>query len=354
LRIFRHGLARSIRGVLRGLLRGHPLQVGWFHNAAQSAAIRRGIGDVDLGYCYYIRSAEAMRGLSSHAATFLAMQLSQTLNTRRMAAHFRNLRQRLIYAVESRLLPGYEARIWQDFTRTVLIGPKDVEEIRGICRQNGVAEIDNVVFGPHGVDVARFAPPDGVAGDGVAVEPFSLVFNGVLRTYTNVHAITWFADHVWPLVREGEARATLMIVGREPRAEVRALAARPGITVTGEVPDPAVYIRRATLCIDPVQAGAGMQNKLVEFMAAAKPVVATTVANEGIGATVGEHLVLADTPADFATAVLDLFGDADRRRALGEAARAFATERWSWEGRFLELEAEMIRAVDERVKDGPA
>jgi len=49
--IFRHGPARSIRGVLRGLLRGYPLQVGWFHNAGQIKAIRHGLGEVDLGYC---------------------------------------------------------------------------------------------------------------------------------------------------------------------------------------------------------------------------------------------------------------------------------------------------------------
>ena len=76
--------------------------------------------------------------------------------------------------------------------------------------------------------------------------------------------------------------------------------------------------------------------------------VATTVANEGIGAVDGEHLVLADAPADFVGAVRDLLGDGARQRALGDAACRFANEHWSWEGCFLELEAEMIRAVDER------
>lgn len=341
--VFPHGLGRRLGGMLRGLARGLPLQVGWFLDDAQSAAVRAGIADCDLGYCYYIRSAETMRGLHPAAVTFLAMQLSQSLNTRRMVAHFRDLRERALYTVESRLLRGYEARIWRDFTRCVLIGEEDVAEIRAACRERGLPEIDNIVFGPHGVDVRRFSPrPD------VAPAPCSLAFNGVLRTYTNVHAIVWFADNVFPLIRGAEPRATLTITGRDPRPEVRALGDRDGITVTGEVPDPADWLAKAAICIDPVQAGAGMQNKLIEFMAMAKPVVATTVANAGIGATPGRDLILADEPRAMADAVLALFADPGRRAAVGAAARRFIEENWTWEAHYLRLEAEMVRAVDEQ------
>lgn len=341
-RLFPHGLWRRLAGLGRGLIGGLPLQVGWFLNGAQCRAVRAGMAETDLGYCYYIRSAEALRGASSEKPTFLAMQLSQSLNTRRMMAHYRNLRERLIYAIESRLIRGYEARIWRDFSRTVLIGAQDEAEIRGICRDRGWPEIDNVVYGPHGTDIGRFKPRDDVAP-----APCSLVFNGVMRTYTNVHAITWFVDRVWPLIRQQEPRATLAIVGRSPRPEVLALARHDGISVTGEVADPADHIAQAAVCIDPVQAGAGMQNKLIEFMAMAKPIVATTVANEGIGATPGEHLVLADAPADMAAAILALFNDSAWAKAMGDAARAFVRKSWSWEAHFLHLEAEMIAAMDE-------
>ncbi len=339
--IFPHGILRNLWGAACGLLRGWPLQIGWFLNGRQRRAVRDGMARVDIGYGYYIRSAEALRG-ETRRPVFLAMQLSQTLNTRRMVAQYRNLRQKLLYTVESRLLRGYEARIWRDFTRCVLIGKQDLAEIRGLCRDLGLPEIDNVLFGPHGTDIARFAPRRDVP-----VDPCSLVFNGVLRTYTNVHAITWFAAEVWPLVKARAPRATLTIVGRDPRPEIRALAERPGIVVTGEVRDPADYIAPAAICIDPVQAGAGMQNKLIEFMAMAKPVVATTVANEGIGATPGVHLVLADDPAAMADEILALFDDDARRTALGDAARRFVEKSWSWEAPFLTLEAAMRQAIDD-------
>lgn len=346
--IFPHGPVRRLTGVLRGLVRGLPLQVGWFSNAAQNRALRAGLNDVDIGYSYYIRSAETMRGFGRSAnrsdgpVTFLAMQLSQALNTRRMAQHYRNLKEKLLYAVETRLVRNYEPRVWSDFTRTVLIGQQDVDEIASACRDRGLPEIDNVVFGPHGVDVDRFAPRTDIDE-----EPFTLVFNGVLRTYTNVHAIVWFAENVWPLVRAGEQRAKLLLVGRDPRPEVIALGEREGVTVTGEVPDPADYIARAAVCINPVQVGAGMQNKLIEFMAMRKAVVATTVANEGIRATPGDHLVIADDAPAFADAVLALLADPARRESLAEAARAYILESWTWEAHFLSLEAAMVDALED-------
>lgn len=346
--IFPHGPVRRVMGALGGLLRGLPLQVGWFSNRAQTRAVRAGLGSADIGYSYYIRSAETMRGLgrsrrrAEGPVTFLAMQLSQALNTRRMAQHYRNLKEKLLYAVETRLVQNYEPRVWADFTRTVLIGQQDVDEIASACRDRGLPEIDNVVFGPHGVDVDRFAPRTDIAE-----EPFTLVFNGVLRTYTNVHAIVWFAENVWPLVRAGEARAKLLIVGRDPRPEVLALAALDGVTVTGEVPDPADYIARAAVCINPVQVGAGMQNKLIEFMAMRKAVVATTVANEGIRATPGDHLVIADDARSFADSVLALLADPARRDRLAEAARAYILKSWTWEAHFLTLEAAMLDALED-------
>lgn len=342
-RLFPHGLAHSLKGLVSGLVRGLPLQVGWFLNTGQKAALVDALASVDIGYCYYIRSAEAMRHAAPQKPTFLAMQLSQSLNTRRMVANFHNLRERLIYMIESRLVRGYEARIWRDFSRTVLIGEQDVAEIRSICRERCWPEIDNVFYGPHGTDIRRFAPRPHIAP-----VPCSLVFNGVMRTYTNIHAITWFVDHVWPLIRQQEPRATLSIVGRDPRPQVRALARHDGITVTGEVREPAEHIARAAICIDPVQAGAGMQNKLIEFMAMQKPIVATTVANEGIGAIPDEHLVVADDPADMAAAILDLFADPDRAARMGAAARSFVQATWTWEAHFLRLEAEMFAALDER------
>ena len=140
--------------------------------------------------------------------------------------------------------------------------------------------------------------------------------------------------------------ARFVIVGRMPRREILALGERPGITVTGEVTDPAHYIERATVCVNPMQAGAGMQNKLLEYMSMGKAVVATSLANEGIQARPGSEILIADGADEFAAAVVSLLRDGKRREAIGRAARARAVREWSWEARFLDLESDMAQHVD--------
>jgi glycosyltransferase involved in cell wall biosynthesis len=235
-------------------------------------------------------------------------------------------------------MAAYEARLWRDVSRTVLIGEQDRAAIARACREQGLPEIDNVVWGPHGVDVDRFRPRP------QAEEPDVVVMSGVMRYAPNVEAALWFAREVWPLVRARRPQARFFLVGRDPAPAVQALDGKDGITVTGTVEDPADWIARACVCVAPIRAAAGLQNKLLEAMAMAKAVVATPVANEGIRAPAGEALLLAHAPAEFAAELVGLLGDPERRRILGAAARRFVEDKWTWEGPFLELEAEFLAA----------
>jgi glycosyltransferase involved in cell wall biosynthesis len=293
----------------------------------------------DLAYAYYIRSAEALRGLEGLVPVrFLALQLSQTLNTERLARNAARWWERLFYRLESRRMAAYESRIWQIADRTVLIGAKDVEAIEAACRQQGQPPIDNVVFGPHGVDTERFAPrPE-------AEETDTVVMSGVMRYAPNVEAALWFLAQVWPLVRAARPAARFFLVGRDPTPALLAHDGRDGITVTGTVHEPADWIARGAVCVAPIRAAAGLQNKLLEALAMGKALVATPEANEGIQAPAGEALLLAREPAAFATAVLELLDDAARRRALGLAGRAFVEAKWTWEAPFLVLEAAFAEA----------
>lgn len=346
---FEHGMLRRLLGTGRGLLAGLPLQCGWFANARQQAAVRQACagGDYDLVYSYLIRSAEVVRGIASRddrrPVTYLAMQVSQALNTRRIFEHSERFQDKLIYGLEYLLTRRYEARIWADFTRTVLIGPQDLRAIESLCRDTGRSIIDNYVYGPHGVDLERFAPCDGDQAD-----PATVVFSGYLKTNTNVEAVAWFVNRVWPTVIAARPDARLLVVGRSPAAGVRRLARVRGVEVVGEVPTVRPYLSRATVCINPVRACAGQQNKLLEYMAMAKAIVATSFANEGIGAIDRRDLLLADTPRAFADQVLLLLDDAQRRAALGKAARAFVTANWSWAALFLNLERAFYDTLDGR------
>ena len=126
-----------------------------------------------------------------------------------------------------------------------------------------------------------------------------------------------------------------------------ALGGTDGITVTGTVPDPADWMARAAVCVAPIRAAAGLQNKLLEYMAMGRPVVATAAANAGIGAVPGRDLLIADTAEAFAEAVTALLADPARAAALGLAGRAFVTASWTWEAHFYNLEAAFLAAMHE-------
>ena len=354
---------RRALGVASALARGKPLQVGWFANRGQRRALRAAIASrgYDVVYAYTLRCAEAVRGLhriaagtappaTAKAATYLAMQVSQTLNTRRIAREAHRFGERWLYRLEHWLTARYEATIWRDFTHTTFVGEADAEAVRTACATRSLPVIDNYLLAPHGVDADRFRPREDVAPD-----PLRLLFCGVMATNTNVAAVLWFVRQVWPRLRAAFPEASFVVVGRMPRPEIRVLHGRHGIEVTGEVADPAAEMATAALCVDPMQAGAGMQNKLLEYFAAGKAVVATTVANEGIGAVPGRHFLAADTADEFVDAAARLLRDAELRRALGDAARAYVQQEWRWERHFERLEAHFYAACEgTRHADGPA
>jgi sugar transferase (PEP-CTERM/EpsH1 system associated) len=339
-----HSLKRSAPRAVRGWLMGWPFQIGLLLSPTQLARVRALVAGhrYDMAYAYYIRSAEALREAARAdpaLTSFMALQLSQTLNTERLAKTAATPWDRLFYRFETRRMAAYEARLWRDVSRTVLIGEKDKAAIVAACRAQGQPEIDNVVWGPHGVDVEQFRPrPE-------ADEADTVVMSGVMRYAPNVEAALWFAEQVWPLVRASRPAARFFLVGRDPAAAIQALDGQDGITVTGTVEDPADWIARAAVCVAPIRAAAGLQNKLLEAMAMAKAVVATPVANEGIRAPAGEAVLLAQDPRPFADAVLALLADPARRHLMGAAARAFVEARWTWEGPFLKLEHAFLAAV---------
>ena len=338
-----HSLKRSAPRALQGWLAGRPFQIGLLLSPPQLARVRElaTAHRYDMAYAYYIRSAEALREARRarpDLTTFMALQLSQTLNTERLAKTAATPWDRLFYRFETKRMAAYEARLWRDFSRTVLIGEKDRAAIAAACRAQGQPEIDNVVWGPHGVDVAQFQPrPE-------AEEDDTVVMSGVMRYAPNVEAALWFTKEVWPLVRAARPQARFFLVGRDPAQAVQTLDSKDGITVTGTVEEPADWIARASVCVAPIRAAAGLQNKLLEAMAMAKAVFATPEANEGIRAPEGEALLLAREPRAFADHVLALLADPARRRDLGAAGRAYVEAKWTWEGPFLELEAAFLAA----------
>jgi polysaccharide biosynthesis protein PslH len=177
---------------------------------------------------------------------------------------------------------------------------------------------------PNGADVEHLASvgeDDQVAG--------RLLFTGTMSYPPNAQAARWMIERVLPAIRTRRPDATLMIVGRNPPAAVRELAG-DGVTVTGRVPDLAAYFASAAVVVAPLLSGSGTKLKVLEAMAAGRPVVATSVGAEGIEARDGEDLRVADAPDAFATAVADLLDDRSEAARLARNGRALVAGRYSW------------------------
>jgi glycosyltransferase involved in cell wall biosynthesis len=176
---------------------------------------------------------------------------------------------------------------------------------------------------PNGVDTEYFTPDSG------EIESRTIVFNGVLDYRPNLDAAIFLADEVLPRVQETHPDAQVVIVGRggpDELAQVRG----PNVRATGEVPDVRPYLARAEVVAVPILAGSGTRFKVVEGLAMSKPMVSTAVGCEGIGVEHGRHLLIADTPEEFASAIVRLFDDAALARSLGQAGRMFVEREFSW------------------------
>jgi sugar transferase (PEP-CTERM/EpsH1 system associated) len=190
----------------------------------------------------------------------------------------------------------------------------------------------------NGIDLDFFSPE----ADFAPLEPRSgplIVFTGQMNYRPNVEAVTAFAEQVLPALRGARPDLDFAIVGRRPPSAVEALAARPGVIVTGEVPDVRPWLAAATVVAAPLQIARGIQNKVLEAMAMARPVVCSPGAFEGIDAVPGRDLLVAEGAEAQAQAIISLLDASATSGALGKAARRRMIEHYSWDARLAPLAA---------------
>ncbi|HME06732.1 MAG TPA: glycosyltransferase, partial [Bryobacteraceae bacterium] len=157
-----------------------------------------------------------------------------------------------------------------------------------------------------------------------------VVFVGSMDYHANIDAALYFAREIWPAVRQARQDLEFLVVGSRPVPEVVALGQMPGIRVTGTVEDVRPFYRCASAVVVPARIGSGTRLKALEAMAAGVPVISTTLGVEGLDVTPGRDVVLADSEADFAAAVLRLREGTPEWRQLSEGGRRLVKERYDW------------------------
>ncbi|MCU0508109.1 MAG: glycosyltransferase [Anaerolineae bacterium] len=233
--------------------------------------------------------------------------------------------------VQWRKLAGYERRVCRAADRVVAVSEVD---------RDALLRLDpglDVTVVPNGVDL-EFNRPGAVLPQ-PDMGARALVFTGKMDYRPNIDAVTWFADAVLPLIRQSAPDARFFIVGQQPHPRVAALAERPGVTVTGRVPDTRPYIAGASVYIIPLRIGGGTRLKVLEAMAMGQAIVSTRLGCDGFPFTGGAEVAFGDTPAEFARQVLDLFADRARAAEMGRQARAFVEAHYGWDALVPTLEA---------------
>lgn len=238
---------------------------------------------------------------------------------------------------EANLLLEHDKGVARSATASLFVSDAEAALFRSRTNADRVHVVEN------GIDTTFFDPDARFR----RIEPIGrslIVFTGQMDYRPNVDAVRWFAETVLPHVRVRHPEARFAIVGRNPTDAVKALAKLPGITVTGEVPDVRGWLAAAQVVVAPLQLARGVQNKVLEAMAMARPLVASAAAAEGIdhagtirvGSSVGEM-------ADHVVALLD---DPAAAQDLGRAARAQVLQRYGWSARLVALDRLLRRVED--------
>lgn len=237
-----------------------------------------------------------------------------------------------LYKREATRLLAYERDVAAKAESSIFVTE---QEARRFCAEAPECA-ERVVAIRNGVDSEYFSPSRRFESP-FAPEEKAVVFTGAMDYWPNIDAVVWFAREVLPQLRRDDRSIRFYIVGMNPAPSVRALAADRGTTVTGRVEDVRPYLQHARVVVAPLRVARGIQNKVLEAMAMAKPVVLGAAAAGALSVELGVDLQAAREPLEFAAKVRDLM-EPSRGRAMGCRARARVLRDYAWAASLARLD----------------
>jgi sugar transferase (PEP-CTERM/EpsH1 system associated) len=311
---------------LRGLLTNEALSVTYFRNRGLTAWARKVVETIQPAVTFVYSSNMAPVILDLPKTGTLVVDLVDVDSEKwRALAETTKGAMRLVYRREWRKIAELERRVAHESDLSVFVSDAEARLFAG-QHPDCAARIRGV---SNGVDHRYFDP----ALDHPPVYDTSrpnYVFTGTMDYPPNADAVVWFATEILPLIRRTVPDARFHIVGSNPNLDVLRLARLDGVLVSGRVPDVRPYIAHATAGVAPMRIARGIQNKVLEAMAMARPVVLTSGALEGIVADPVTETILADTAQAFAAACCRM-ATTTEGAAIGAAARARIIRDYDWD-----------------------
>ena len=291
-----------------------------------SAALERSLLDTlaeerfDLAICDFVQSALLFRQVKG----LPRLLFQHNVETRIAERHMRNAGNaltRFFWRRQYRRMQRFEMQAVRDFDAVIAVSEGDAEVFR---TDFGGRNVDAI---PTGVDLDFYQASPESAGAGCK----ELVFCGSMDWLPNEDAIRFFLEEIAPALDQQIPGWNLTVVGRNPSEWLKRTASENGrVTLTGWVDDVRPYLDAAAVSIVPLRIGGGTRMKIYESMAMSKAVVSTAIGAEGLAVSDGENIHLADTPVDFASAIVRLIEKEAHRKEMESAARALVEAHFGW------------------------
>lgn len=314
------GAPQRLAATALGALYGLPLQAAYgapsgFGSTLRALLLERSFDVVHLEHLRAAALIDELRGLPLvyDAVDCISLLLERT----RMAGP--TVSSRMLAAIELHRTRRFEAKVCGAASVTVVTSPEDAAALRTIAPGATIEVL------PNGVDLERFAPGDG------GRNPARIVFSGKMSYHANIAAARRLVERIMPLVWQKCPQAELVIAGSAPPKTVLRYAADARITVTGRVAEIAPYLRAAAVAACPLAYGVGVQNKVLEAMATATPVVVDRQCLTALQAEAGRELLVGADDAEFADALVAVLADRELAQQVGAAGRRYVERfhRWS-------------------------
>ena len=312
------------------LLTQKPLTVPYFEYPVLRREIRAAVASRSYDRIFVYCSAMAQYVDPEWRIPVLADFVDVDSDKWRQYAVFARWPFSAIYRREARTLREYERQIGERSACVLVTTAREAVLIRQISDRVSVHVV------PNGVDIERFQPPSQAAVPG----PPTIGFTGDMSYFPNVEAVTFFARNVLPIVRRSVPAARFLVVGRNPSPKVLALSAIRGVEVTGFVPDVRGQLARMHVAVAPFSVAAGIQNKILEAMAFAIPVVCTPRAAQGLSDGAAGAVETVEGADAMAGRIVALLENPELARFKGLEGRSRVALDYRWDrslGRLLDL-----------------
>jgi polysaccharide biosynthesis protein PslH len=310
---------KSALSVILNFWKPEPLQSLYYRSSKMSSIINHTLVEnpIDVVYVHLFRMAQFVIDQEHH---YRILDLTDVISEEiKRSLPYRNFVWKLLYSIEYSRIERYEKKLANLFDEIWLISKAEQNKLKSQTSQSNILTITN------GIDTQIFHPID------VNPIPYSLIFTGHMGIPHNIDAARFFALEVLPGIQKVFPESTFIIAGAEPARSVLDLSYQPNVKVLGYVEDLNYELNRAQIFVAPLRFAAGVQNKVLEAMAAGRPVITTSIVNEGINAKADEDIIIADTPDEYIMKISRLFSDRTLQEKIGLSGENFVRNNFSWD-----------------------